>query len=159
MEVKVPAAAQGPEARLAVRVDWLECHEACLPGKAELSLALPVRPKAAPGPQAGLLAEARRQLPAADPAWTIAASGAADAIELSVKPPCGAVVTEAFFYPFATRVLDHAKPQALAKQATGFRLALPRDAGGAPPARLQGVLVAKTAAGERALEVDLPLSR
>jgi len=159
VEVKVPASVPGQEARLAVRVDWLECLEACLPGKAELSLALPVRPKASPGPQAVLLAEARKQLPAADPAWTIAATGTADAVQLSVKPPRGTVVTEAFFYPLATRVVDHAKPQVLTKDAAGYRLTLPRDAGGAPPARLQGVLVARTAAAERALEVDLPLSR
>ena len=40
--------------------DWLECREACLPGKAELSLTLPVRAEApAPGPFARSFAETR----------------------------------------------------------------------------------------------------
>lgn len=42
-------------------MEWLECREACIPGKAELSLALPVRAEApAPSATAGRFAEARR---------------------------------------------------------------------------------------------------
>jgi DsbC/DsbD-like thiol-disulfide interchange protein len=158
VELKVPATIGGSEVRLGARVDWLECQEACLPGKAELSLALPVRARAAPGPQAALIAEARKQLPAADPAWRFAATAAGDALRLAVKPPRGTAVSEAWFYPLVPRVLDHAKPQALAKDPAGFSLALTRDTGGTPPERLQGVLVARTATGERALEVDVPLA-
>jgi DsbC/DsbD-like thiol-disulfide interchange protein len=38
----------GSEVRLAGRVDWLECQEACIPGRAELELVLPVRAEAPP---------------------------------------------------------------------------------------------------------------
>ena len=141
-----------------MRVDWLECQEACLPGKADLSLALPVRQKAEPGPEAARLAAARKELPQADPAWRFAARAAGDSFQLSAKAPVAASVSEAYFYPLAPRVVEHAKPQALAKEPGGFRLALPRDPGGMQPERLQGVLVAKTAAGEQALPVDVLLS-
>ena len=79
----------GQELRLAVRVDWLECQEACLPGKAELSLSLPVRAKAAAGAQAVAIATARGQLPVADPAWRFTATPGPDGLQLSVRPPRG----------------------------------------------------------------------
>jgi thiol:disulfide interchange protein DsbD len=158
VEVRVPAAVDGPELRLAVRVDWLECQDVCLPGKAELSLTLPVRAKVAAGPQASLIAAARALLPLADPAWRLAAASSGDAIQLKIRPPRGTAVTEAYFYPLTPRVLEQGQPQALAKDTTGYRLALARDPGGTPLERLQGVLVASSAGGERALAIDVPLS-
>ena len=157
VEVRVPAAVEGPELRLAVRVDWLECQAVCLPGKAELSLTLPVRPKAAAGPQASLIAAARALLPSADPAWRLGATPSGHAIWLTIRPPRGPALTEAYFYPLTPRVLEHAKPQALAKDTTGYRLSLARDPGGTPAERLQGVLAVTNASGERALEIDVPL--
>ncbi len=152
--IRVPASVAGAEVRLAVHVDWLECQEACLPGKADLSLALPVRGQAHPGPQAALVAAARVQLPVTDPAWRIAAGATADSIVLSVQPPRGATVEDPWFYPLAPRVLDHAKPQPVAKAGAGYRIRLARDPNGTLPERLQGVLALRTAGSERALAVD-----
>ncbi len=157
VEVRVPPAVPGREVRLAGRVDWLECLEACIPGKAELALTLPVRPASAPGPHAALFAEARRRLPVRDAAWSFAARPGGDAFLLDVRPPRGTTLREAWFYPASPRVVDHAGPQALAREGTAHRLTVPRDRNGSAE-RLTGVLVVETGAGTRALDVDLPLA-
>jgi thiol:disulfide interchange protein DsbD len=159
VEIRVPASMTGPEVRIAARVDWLECLEACLPGRADVSLTLPVRAAAGPGPHAALVSEARRRLPKKDPAWRFSASSpsAAGSLSLVVRPPRGTDLREAYFYPTTPRLLDYAQPQKLTREGVAHRLALARDPNGAPSDRLAGVLVAGTAAGAVAVEVDVPL--
>jgi thiol:disulfide interchange protein DsbD len=157
VEIRVPAAVPGREVRIAARVDWLECLEACLPGRAEVSLTLPVRAAAAPGPRAALFAEARRRLPRKDPAWRFSASSAAGSLSLVVRPPRGTDLREAYFYPATPRLLDHAQPQKLTREGAVHRLALVRDPNGVPSDRLAGVLASETANGPLAVEVDVPL--
>jgi thiol:disulfide interchange protein DsbD len=155
--IRVPAALAAPEVRIAARVDWLECQEACLPGRADVSLTLPVRAAAAPGSQAALFAEARRRLPKKDAAWRFSASSAPGSLSLVVRPPRGTDLREAYFYPVTPRLLDYAQPQKLTREGAVQRLALARDPNGAPSDRLAGVLVAGTGAGALAVEVDVPL--
>lgn len=157
-EIRVPTAVVASEVRVAARVDWLECQEACLPGRAELFLTLPVKPSASPGPQAALFAEARRRLPVKDPAWRFSASSVARSLSLVVRPPRGVALRGVYFYPVTPRLLDHAKPQPLTREGAAHRLALARDANGAPTDRLAGVLVAETGNGTVAVEVDVPLA-
>ncbi|HXK08467.1 MAG TPA: protein-disulfide reductase DsbD domain-containing protein [Vicinamibacteria bacterium] len=158
VEIRVPPAPSAGEARIAVRVDWLECQDACLPGRADLSLDLPVRPVSAPGPQAGLFTEARRRLPTREPGWTFAVAPAPSALRLLVRTPRGTALQEAYFYPSTPRLLDHGKPQPLTREGATHRLELPRDPNGAPAERLAGVLVAETGRGTVAVEVDAPIA-
>jgi DsbC/DsbD-like thiol-disulfide interchange protein len=158
VEVRVPASFAGAEVRLLARVDWLECQEACIPGKAEVSLALPVRATTRPGPHAALFADARRRLPARDPGWRFSASSAPRGLTLVARAPRGTALREAYFYPTTPRLLDHAKPQALTREGDVHRLELFRDPNGAPPERLAGVLVAQTGQGTVALEVDVKVT-
>jgi DsbC/DsbD-like thiol-disulfide interchange protein len=158
VEVRIPPSIGAGELRVAGRVDWLECQEACLPGKAEVTLTLPVRGVVAPGPHAALFAEARRRLPAKDPAWRFSASPPGQGLSLAVRPPRGQVLREAYFYPVTPRLVDYARPQELGRDGGGYRLTLGRDPNGAPSGRLAGVLVAETAGGTVALEVDVPLA-
>ena len=155
VEIQVPTTLSSPDVHLTARVSWLECQEICLPGKAELSLSLPVRENASPGPAAALFEDARRRLPRRDQAWEFSASAAAGSIGLSVSPPRDTTLDEAYFYPVTRRVLDYSKPQALRPSGGGYRLDLPRDPKGAGIERLQGVLVGRTATGPLALEVDV----
>jgi DsbC/DsbD-like thiol-disulfide interchange protein len=157
VEIRVPAALEGREVRLGARVEWLECQEVCLPGKAEVSLTLPVRAGAEPGPEAAAFAEARKRLPAAEPAWRFAAAPAGAALAISFRPPGRAAVKTASFYTTTPRVIDYAKPQALERTKTGYRLLLVRDPNGAAPARLAGVLVVDVDGRPRAFEVDVAL--
>jgi DsbC/DsbD-like thiol-disulfide interchange protein len=158
VQIHVPASVGPGEVRLAARLSWLECKEACLPGKAELTLTLPVRAKARPGPQAALFEEARRLLPRAEPGWSFAAAARAASIDLTVRPPRGTALSRAYFYPVPRRLLDYSKPQPLAPVKGGYRLELSRDPNGAASVEsLTGVLVVKTADDERAIEVDVPV--
>jgi len=159
VEIRVAPSVSAGEVRIAARLSWLECREACLPGKAELNLTLPVRRTARSGSAAALFAHARRTIPHPDSKWTFGATAGDAAIGLSIGPPPGAELREAYFYPFPRRVLDYSKPQALTAAARGYRLELTRDPNGEPVVeRLAGVLVGRTASGKIAVELDVPVS-
>ena len=158
VEIRVPPSVGAREVRVAGRVDWLECQEACLPGKADVTLTLPVRAAAAPGPHAALFAEARRRLPAKDPGWRFSVSPPGQGLSLVVRPPRGQALHGAYFYTVTPRLVDYARPQELEREGGAYRLALARDPNGAPSGRLAGVLVADTGSGTVALEVDVPLA-
>lgn len=119
---------------------------------------MPVRAAAAPGPRAGLFAEARRRLPTRDPGWLFTVALSTSSLRLVVRTPRGTALREAYFYPAAPHLLDHAKPQPLAHEGAAHRLELPRDPNGTPGERLAGVLVAETGSGTVALEVDAPIA-
>jgi thiol:disulfide interchange protein DsbD len=155
VEVQVPSGLSSLEVRLVARVSWLECLDVCLPGKAELTLSLPVEASASPGPAAPLFEEARRRLPTTDPDWTFSASAGSGGIELTVAPPAGTSLEEAYFYPVTRRVLDYSKPQSLRLSGRSYRIDLPFGARDEAPRRLEGVLVGKTPSGPVALVVDV----
>ena len=158
VEIQVPDTLLSNEVRLSARVSWLECEEVCLPGKAELALALPVRSNPAPGPAAALFEKTRKQMPEKDTAWGLSATSGEGSIALAVSPPQGTTLDEAYFYPVTRRVLDYSKPQALHPSGGGYRLDLPLDPRGKPVERLEGVLVGQTAKGAVALQVDVKLA-
>lgn len=62
--VDVPSEAPLTETRLGVKVDWLACEQSCVPGKAELSLTLPVSTQAMDGPASPLFGRTQAELPA-----------------------------------------------------------------------------------------------
>jgi thiol:disulfide interchange protein DsbD len=157
VEIRVPASLAGRDVKLQARVDWLECQEACLPGKAELSLALPVRPNPAPSAQAALLEQAHQLVPSSDGTWGLDATSFSDSVALHLRPPQGTRLDAAYFYPSTTRLVDYAQPQRLRGEKGGYRLVLVRDPNGPPAERLQGVLALRTAAGERAIAVDVKM--
>jgi DsbC/DsbD-like thiol-disulfide interchange protein len=157
VEVRVAPSLVSREVRVAARVDWLECLEMCLPGRADLSLALPVRATAGPGPHAALFAEARRRLPAKSPRWRFSLSSAPGGLSLVVRSPQGAELRDAYFYAVTPRLLDYAKPQPLTREGAAHRMALARDPNGAPSERLAGVLVAETGGETVPLEVDVTI--
>jgi thiol:disulfide interchange protein DsbD len=153
VEVRTPDELKpGRTVQLRARVDWLECQEACQPGRADLVLSLPVREESpAPTPAFPLFAEARRRLPQTARDVRVWAKASAEDLALSVSGPGG--VREAYFFPAQAGILDHAAPQELTADQGGFRLALRRRAGAAPPT-LRGVL---TFDG-RVLQVDAPVT-
>jgi len=157
-ELRIPRDLDKGPLRLAARVSWLECQEVCLPGRAELTLALPVATAPTAGPDARLFAEARRRLPTRAKGWRVTAVASTSAVALTFRPPKGTTVSSAYFYPETPRVVDYSRPQPLQRDASGFRLDLPRDPNGLLPGRMAGVLVAETAQGTLALEVDAELA-
>jgi DsbC/DsbD-like thiol-disulfide interchange protein len=158
VEMRVPPSLGPAEVRLSGRVDWLECQQACLPGKADVALTLPVRSAASPGPHAALFGETRRRVPAKDPAWRVSLLPPVQGLSLVVRPPKGREVRAAYFYPVTLRLVDYARPQELERDGDAYRLVLGRDPNSAPSGRLAGVLVAETGNGTVALEVDVPVA-
>jgi DsbC/DsbD-like thiol-disulfide interchange protein len=148
-------------AYIAADVRLLICsHEMCVPGKALVSLTLPVKSQAAPAESrnSDLFAAARKSFPQAAPAnWKLSASDAKDSLVLSVAGNHNAVhqVTQAVFFPLSESQIENSAEQKLLPQANGFRLTLRKsDQLLKPIARLKGVLVISS---DAAYSIDVPL--
>ncbi|HEX2715283.1 MAG TPA: protein-disulfide reductase DsbD domain-containing protein [Candidatus Acidoferrales bacterium] len=148
-------AAQGP-ARLGAEVRVLVCREICIPGKAQLSLTLPIKSQP-PAPEAGargLFAAARNALPRPAPAgWRFRVDDANDSFVLSAN--LGHRITQGIFFPLAESQINNAAPQKLLPEDTGFRLRLRKsDQLLKRIERLKGVLVLSA---DQAYLIDVPL--
>ena len=163
VQVSVPSdVAVGQTVQLKARADWLICKEVCIPGGADLQLALPVKAAASPSRLAPLFASTRAQVP--QPASLQAASATIDGgrIRLLFKPP--APVRQLEFFPLEEARIEPAAVQTQRAEADGTALYLTAaQPVAAEFSRLKGVLVANggPAAAERggwAGEIDLPLA-
>jgi thiol:disulfide interchange protein DsbD len=157
MHVGTSLAAQTP-AQIAAEVKVLVCREMCIPGKAQASLTLPVKPQPpqVDGQNAHFFTEARKALPQPPPAnWKFNIAETSDSFVLTAN--LGRRIAEATFFPLVESQISNAAPQSLAPTATGFRMALRKsDQLLKPIARLKGVLVLP---GERAYSIDVPIGK
>ena len=157
MHVHAPLATHGP-AQLGAEVRVLVCREMCIPGKAQLSLTLPVKsqPPVPDARAADWFAAARKALPQPAPAnWRVSGSDAVDAIVLTVK--IGRQVTQATFFPLAESQVQDAAPQQFAEVPGGFQLTLRKsDQLLKPIPRLKGVLVLQ---GDSGYIMDVPIRK
>jgi DsbC/DsbD-like thiol-disulfide interchange protein len=144
-------------AQVRAEVKVLVCREMCIPGKAQLSLTLPVKSRA-PVPDArnaDLFAAARKALPRPAPAsWRISVMEAKDFFLLSAN--LGRQVTHIEFFPAAESQIKDAAPQEFIVMAGGFRLTLRKsDQLLKPIERLKGVLVLGS---DRGYLIDVPVT-
>jgi thiol:disulfide interchange protein DsbD len=141
------------------RADWLECKEACLPGRASLSLTLPVTGVAPRrSAEAALFDVARARLPVEPAGWSVESDVMPQGLAFLLRPPRDfGPLRSAYFFPEDRRRLDHAAPQALERVADGYRLQLtPNPNAPKPLPALPGVLVAENGAGGlRAVRLSL----
>jgi thiol:disulfide interchange protein DsbD len=178
MHAEAGLAAQ-PPAQVGAEVRVLVCsHEMCIPGKAQLSLTLPVKSQP-PAPNArtidaqnldaqnpdaqnpdartiDLFTATRQTLPRPAPGnWKFSVADAKDSLVLSAN--LGHRITQAIFFPLAESQIENAAPQNVQPVTTGFRLTLRKsDRLLKPLERLKGVLV--LSAGQSYL-IDVPLSK
>jgi thiol:disulfide interchange protein/DsbC/DsbD-like thiol-disulfide interchange protein len=149
--------------RLAARASWLVCSEICIPGAAQLALALPVGASPAPPDPAvaGLFAAARAQLPQPAPfAARFFVSGGDLQIAIPAAALAGLARPQAAFFPFAANAIDAASPPRQERHGDGLMLVLARNRGptASLPATLAGVLVVNGAGGaERAYRLSAPI--
>jgi len=150
-----------PPVQLGAEVRLLVCsHEMCIPGKAELSLTLPIKSQPpAPDAQtrdADLFTATRKSLPRPAPGnWKFSVADANDSFVLTAN--LGHQITQAIFFPLAESQIENAAPQKLLPVAAGFRLTLRKsDRLLKPIARLKGVLVLSA---DRSYLIDVPLSK
>jgi thiol:disulfide interchange protein DsbD len=151
-------AAQQP-VRIGAHVKLLVCsHEMCIPGKAELSLTLPIKsqPPAPDTLTAELFAATRKSLPRPAPGnWKFSVSDANDSFVLTAN--VGRQITQAVFFPLAESQIENAAPQKLVTEKADFRLTLRKsDQLLKPIDRLKGVLVLS---GDQAFLIDVPISK
>ncbi|MDP3747633.1 MAG: protein-disulfide reductase DsbD family protein [Phenylobacterium sp.] len=145
--ITVPASARpGETVTLKAAAAFLVCEEICVPEDAVLSLTLPVADGLAkPDPKWGA-AIARSLAEAPAPAGLDAAfakQGANLTLAITGAALKDADLSDAYFFPFGSTVIDHAKPQAIERGPDGLTLTLTPGYAfqeGAGPQAMAGVL-------------------
>jgi DsbC/DsbD-like thiol-disulfide interchange protein len=157
MRANATLSSQNP-AEISANVKVLVCREMCIPGKAQISLALPVKPQPPPmnSQNAHFFAEARKAWPRPAPAtWKFAIAQSSDSFVLTAN--LGHKITNAIFFPLAESQVSNAAPQTLVPTATGFTLTLRKsDQLLKPIARLKGILVLSS---EQPYLIDIPIAK
>jgi DsbC/DsbD-like thiol-disulfide interchange protein len=157
IHAEAAAATQGL-AQVSAEVKVLVCREMCIPGKAQLSLTLPVKsqPPVPDARAAGWFSATRKALPRpALASWKISVTDAGDAFVLTAK--LGERVTHADFFPREESQVKYAAPRQFAAVPGGFQLTLRKsDQLLKPIARLKGVLVLQD---DRGYIIDVPVSK
>jgi thiol:disulfide interchange protein DsbD len=147
--VTAPADARpGQTAPVKLAASFLVCAETCVPADAVLTLDLPVT--AGPAPRnakwAGRIDEALAQAPRPAPLNAVF-QRRPDGLALAVTGDAlkGTEDHDAYFYPFVSTVIEHAKPQRIERGPEGLTLTLAPGydfTKGTAPAQLAGVLAA-----------------
>ena len=138
-------------------VKFLICSEQmCMPGKAQVSLTVPV--KAQPTSDAGtaaVFAAARARLPKPAPAdWKF--SGRAEKDSFAIEIQAGHPIAKATFFPLHESEIENSSPQVVTSRPTGLRLTLRKSGELTKPlASLKGVLELP---GGEAYLVDIPIA-
>jgi thiol:disulfide interchange protein/DsbC/DsbD-like thiol-disulfide interchange protein len=162
-EITPPAnLAPGATVTLKAATEWLMCEDACMPGEAALTLALPV---AADAPAASAAAgEAYRaalaDLPRAPEGWTLRAAKNGKSIRLHITPGAGTTHAPRDLHYFdENAVVDYEQPQTVRPESGGWVMELvASEDGAATGTGLKGVLTSasgwRTGAGYGGMLVD-----
>jgi thiol:disulfide interchange protein/DsbC/DsbD-like thiol-disulfide interchange protein len=130
--LEAPASlAEGSTARIIAAARWLACRDdACVPGKAELELELPV---ASSDPVrntkwAATFDSSRSLIPRAAAGWSATASDGKDVVRIDVTAPAGARARDTVeVYPVVSRVLDASARPVVRVTETGLSIEVPRE--------------------------------
>lgn len=142
--VRVPdSAPAGQTVTLRVKAAFLVCSDICIPEDADLSLDMKVvagdpAPDANWGPRIQAALDAA---PRPGQVQAVLASGPAG-LKIAATGPgvSGGTALDAYFFPYAPAVIDHAAPQTLDRGPEGLTLTLKPAPGASTPATLEGVL-------------------
>lgn len=135
--------------RIAGKLTYLVCETECVPGSADLSLALPVGTPATDPAHAALFARARAAMPV-PPVWPMHLSSVGERLRLDfaasgLKPE---QIRSADYFPYGETVIDNAAAQTMAVDAQGLHLTLDRGDPKSVRGALPGVLVVEEATGD-----------
>ncbi|MDP9141680.1 MAG: thioredoxin family protein [Pseudomonadota bacterium] len=121
--VTLAAGASGGSLTLQAKASWLACKDVCIPGKAELSLSLPVTLRAEIDPDwAPSFAKARSELPRSALDWPAQFAVADNSVSLSLQSSELEGAEQIAFFPFANDLVNHAATQRLAADGSSLRL-------------------------------------
>ncbi len=126
--------------------EWLVCKEECLPGKAALSLTLPVSTTpSAPSKEAPLFEKTYRLIPPRLDKVSLAIEEQEDHVVLAIIPLEGRFLpTSAIFFPDDPKIITNAGPHSSKKEGDVLTITLKRDKNRKDSvSRLRGVLVSE----------------
>ncbi|HVY34332.1 MAG TPA: thioredoxin family protein [Caulobacteraceae bacterium] len=146
--IKAPASAKpGTTAHIAAKVHLLVCEEVCIPADAKLELDLPiVAGSHAADAKFGADVTAALDVAPKPAGLTAVFTAGADALKLAVTGPAvrGQGVADAYFFPYDSSAIDHAKHQNAERGPGGLTLTLAPglafQPGGMPLPHIAGVL-------------------
>jgi thiol:disulfide interchange protein len=147
-----------PKIPIQASVEWLVCKETCLPGKAQLDLAILTQPKPNIDLQ-GLFDEIRREMPVRIPMILVKVRLNDGFLEFSISnaPEVGS----SSFFPADGDYVDEFQPAKTEKTGNQLVIKIPLKPKAKVPDTLTGLLVAEKpwdTSSHRALKISLPLS-
>jgi thiol:disulfide interchange protein DsbD len=155
--IEIPAGAKpGTTATLKAHVDYLVCAQVCIPGGADLSLNVPIVagvPTVTPHWGATIAAGLDAAPKPAALGSTFDVGGGKLRLSVSGAVLAGTSASDAYFYPYDDKLIDHGRPEMIDRGARGLTLTMTPGAAfteGAPPTSASGVL---TVAG-KVYEID-----
>ncbi|NGY06038.1 protein-disulfide reductase DsbD family protein [Solimonas terrae] len=122
---------------------WLVCKDVCIPGSTELELTMPVAANATPDARwQAAFARTRAAVPTAEPDWPAQFMIKDKTLSLSVAAAPLRNASSIRFFPYASDLVNHARPQRIAIEGERLRLsqAISSYYVDAPPT-VDGVLV------------------
>jgi len=147
-------------------LDWLVCKEECIPGRADLSIQLPISSELAGFDErwAAKFNETRQQLPVNATDWKVSASLIDRKIVLDLDAPdwFGDSLQSIRFFPYERGIIENAASQSLRRTDTGYELVVDRSRRSIEdPERVSGILVSESGwrgtGSEKAIEIDVPI--
>ena len=152
----------GTPIALSVKASWLVCSDVCIPEDANLKLTLPVNSQAgAVDPKdAALFAEARSELPSAEPAATTARIQGGQLV-IALGKEWGATLPQIktlAFFPYDEGGIEYAAPQTLTRAKDAVEVAM--KLGDRPPQAgiIRGVLLATEQSGNDTVTVPMEIA-
>lgn len=128
--IEVPASVEiDREVTFAASLDWLACKVECIPGKADLTLTLPVK-NAVPLPNvewSKTFAQTRAKIPLEEADWRVHARRDGGDLILEVEPLMDTPydLSSLYFYPENDQFIQHAASQRFKKSEYGYTLTFP----------------------------------
>ncbi|MCA9781594.1 MAG: hypothetical protein KC800_32975 [Candidatus Eremiobacteraeota bacterium] len=142
---------EGAGFELRAKVNWLACKEACVLGKADLSLGFPTDSSQS-------LASAAERLPDSIPVSATAEWLNDSQIKLRVQNPALESVEGAYFFSIPDLAVEPSAPQSFERLEDGFTLTLVKSqTNPAKPESLDGVLVVEQGGQKRAFRITTEL--
>ena len=125
-EVKAPAnLPTDQDVSIEANVSWLECKEACLPGRAKLTLSLPVAKASTPSTEAALFKATRKSIPAPTTDWSFSHRIENSQLLLNISPPEGTATLESLrYFPYQTEGFELATPSSFEQTEKEYLLKL-----------------------------------
>ena len=158
VQIQTPGRIAGDSVAIAVRVDWLECKDICVPGSATLRLDLPVRAeRRLARASTRVIEKARSKLPDST-GWFLQGESGPRAFSLSFIPARHKKPRSAYFYTDEPLLVDYAAPQGFERVGQLWRVTMkPAPNVDRNLDRLTGVLVIDGNGGTHSVQVDVPL--